>query len=162
VTSEGTQYHPWTTYMWAREEARRRGDRRVGTDHLLLGLLHDAAIVSIVGVSLEQARRALDVLDRVALECLGLTASLDAPPLAMRRVSGRPTLRAVLQDRLPMTPAAKKALQDASRPMRKRERITPMNVLVCLLGLEHPDPAADLIVELNVDVDAVRARMSGA
>ncbi len=26
----------------AAEEARRRGDRRLGTDHLLHGLLHDA------------------------------------------------------------------------------------------------------------------------
>ena len=27
---------------WAAGEARRRGDRRIGTVHILLGLLHDA------------------------------------------------------------------------------------------------------------------------
>ena len=80
MTTDGTLYHPWTTYIWAREEARRCGDRRVGTDHLLLGLLHDPATVAVLGVSLEQCRQALDSLDRGALESLGLTASLEAPP----------------------------------------------------------------------------------
>jgi hypothetical protein len=44
-----------------------------------------------LGVSLEQCRQALDSLDREALESLGLTASLEAPPLAMRRIPARPT-----------------------------------------------------------------------
>ena len=162
MTSAGTEYHPWTTYIWAREEARRRGDRRVGTDHLLLGLLHDPAIVLVLGVALEQARSALDALDREALEPLGLAASLEAPPLAMRRVPSRPTLRAVLKDRLPLTPAAKETLAQAARPMRKGGRVTPQNVLVGVLDLKRPDPAADLIAELKVDADAVRARMLGA
>ena len=91
MTTDGTVYHPWTTYIWAREEARRCGDRRVGTDHLLLGLLHDPGTVAFLGVSLEQCRQALDSLDREALESLGLTASLEAPPLAMRRMPARPT-----------------------------------------------------------------------
>lgn len=34
-------YHPWTTYIDAREEAHRRGDVKVGTDHLVLALLRD-------------------------------------------------------------------------------------------------------------------------
>lgn len=38
----------------------------------------------------------------------------------------------------------------------------PDDVLVCLLDLKHPDPVADLIVELNIDPEAVRARMLGA
>ena len=32
-------YHPWTTYVDARQEARRRGDHKVGTEHLVLALL---------------------------------------------------------------------------------------------------------------------------
>ena len=32
-------YHPWTTYIDARQEARRRGDHKVGTEHLVLALL---------------------------------------------------------------------------------------------------------------------------
>ncbi|MHB1833596.1 MAG: Clp protease N-terminal domain-containing protein, partial [Solirubrobacteraceae bacterium] len=33
--------NPWSTYIDAREEARRRGDRKVGTEHLILGLLSE-------------------------------------------------------------------------------------------------------------------------
>jgi hypothetical protein len=41
-------------------------------------------------------------------------------------------------------------------------RVNPQDVLRCLLDLEHPDPVADLIAELNIDAEAVRARMPGA
>jgi Clp amino terminal domain, pathogenicity island component len=162
VTTDATLYHPWTTYIWAREEARRCGDRRVGTDHLLLGLLHDPAAVALLGVSLEQCRQALDSLDRDALGSPGLTASLEAPPIAMRHMPARPTLRAVLKDRLPMTPAAKQALERAARPMRQGRRVNPEDLLLGLLDLKHPDPVADLIVKLDIDAEAVRARISAA
>jgi hypothetical protein len=36
------------------EEASRRGDRRIGTDHLLLGLLHDSGSAGALGVSLDE------------------------------------------------------------------------------------------------------------
>jgi hypothetical protein len=160
MTSDGSEYHPWTVYIWAREEARRSGDRRVGTDHLLLSLLHDPAIVSILGVSLEQAREASEHLDRGALATLGLAASMDAPALAMRPVPARPTLRAVLKDRLPMSPAAKGALVAAAHAKRKN-RVTAQDVLARLLDNEHPDPAADLISELDIDPGSVRARLLG-
>src|SRR5262245_29909452 len=53
----------------ALEEARRRGDRRLSTEHLLLALLYDpaAAPARALGVDLETARAALDALDRAAL-----------------------------------------------------------------------------------------------
>lgn len=162
MTSDQSGYHPWTTYIWAREEARRRGDRRVGTDHLLLGLLHDAAIPSVLGVSLESARHTLDLLDQQALESLGLVASLEAPPIAMRPVPARPTLRAVLHERLPMTPSAKQALESAGRPMRKGRHISPEDVLVCLLELKAPDPAAELMAALDIDVVATRRHLAGS
>jgi hypothetical protein len=162
VTRDGTQYQTWTTYIRAREEARRCGDRRVGTDHLLLGLLHDPAVAAVTGVSLEQGRQALDSVDRRALEALGLTASLEAPPLAIREIPARPTFRDVLKDRLPMAPAAKTALEEAARHGRDRRRLNPIVVLLCLLNLKHPDPVADLIVELNLDAAAIKARIVGA
>ena len=52
--------HAWAIYLQASEEARRRGDRRTGTDHLLLALLEDPSIEAVLGVSLQQARQALD------------------------------------------------------------------------------------------------------
>ena len=63
--------HAWAIYLRASEEARRRGDRRTGTDHLLLALLEDPSIEAVLGVSLQQAREALESLDREALGCPG-------------------------------------------------------------------------------------------
>ena len=40
----------------ARHEAGRRGDRRVGTDHLLIALLQDAAVAQVTGVDALVAR----------------------------------------------------------------------------------------------------------
>ena len=59
--------HAWGLYLQASEEARRRGDRRAGTDHLLLALLEDPSAEAVLGVSLQQARQALESLDHEAL-----------------------------------------------------------------------------------------------
>ena len=64
--------HPWTTSIYAREEAHVRGDRRVGTEHLVLGLLHEPLIGSLLGADLPRARAALDALDRDALGAIGV------------------------------------------------------------------------------------------
>src|SRR5438874_516184 len=62
------------------DEAHRRGDRRIGTDHMLLGLLHEPAAAKLLGVGLEDARRASSFLDRAALAAVGLEApTLDVP-----------------------------------------------------------------------------------
>ena len=109
--------HVWTIYMRASEEARRRGDRRTGTDHVLLGLLEDPSIEAVLGVSLQQARQALESLDQEALGALGMGSGTDAPPLPMRAVPKKPRIRAVMKkDRLRMTPAAKKVLEEAVKP----------------------------------------------
>ena len=62
-------------------------------------------------MSLEQARQALASLDDEALGALGLGTRTDAPPLPMRAVPKKPTIRVVVQkDRPRLTPAAKKVL----------------------------------------------------
>src|SRR3974390_899412 len=63
--------HVWAIYLRASEEARRRGDRRTGTDHVLLALLEDPSIEVVLGVSLQQARQALESLDQETLGALG-------------------------------------------------------------------------------------------
>ena len=67
--------HVWAICLRASEEARRRGDRRYGTDHILLALLENPSIEVVLGVNLQQARQALESLDHEALGALGLAAS---------------------------------------------------------------------------------------
>lgn len=152
--------HPWAIYLRASEEARRRGDRRTGTDHLLLALFEDPSIEVALGVSLQQARQALESLDHQALGALGLVSGTDAPPLPMRALPKKPTIREVIRkDRLRMTPAAKKVLEDAVRPNRRKVQVTAQQVLAQILALQPPDPAAVLLDALGVNVSEVRRRL---
>jgi Clp amino terminal domain, pathogenicity island component len=133
--------HAWAMYLQASEEARRRGDRRTGTDHMLLALFEDPSIEVVLGVSLQQARRALESLDHEALAALGLGPGTDAPPLPMRAVPKKPRIRDVAQkDRLRLSPAAKKVLQDAVKPNRRKTQVTAQQVLAKILALHPPDP----------------------
>jgi hypothetical protein len=154
--------HGWAIYLRASEEARRRGDRRTGTDHVLLALFEDPSIEAVLGVNLQQARQALDSLDHEALATLGLGSGTDAPPLPMRAVPKKPRLRDVAQrDRLRMTPAAKKVLEEASKPNRRRLYVTGQQVLAQILTLQPPDPAAALLGALDVNTSDVRRRLDG-
>ena len=153
--------HAWAVYLTASEEARRRGDRRTGTDHLLLALLEDPSTEIVLGVSLQQARQALESLDREALGTLGLGAGADAPPLPMRAVPKKPRIRDVAQrDRFRMTPAAKKVLEEAYKPKGHRKlQVTGPEVLAQILTLQPPDPAAMLLGALGVNASEVRSRL---
>jgi Clp amino terminal domain, pathogenicity island component len=152
--------HGWHVYLQASEEARRRGDRRTGTDHVLLALLEDPSIEAVLGVTLQQARQANESLDQEALSALGLGSSADAPALPMRAVPKKPTIRDIAKrDRLRMTPAAKKVLEDASKPNRRRLYVTAQQVLAQILTLQPPDPAAVLLGALGVNTPEVRRRL---
>ncbi len=138
----------------AAEEAHRRGDRHLGTVHLLLGLLHDPTCQSIktLGVDLNTARAADGALDQAALAAIGINADhLDhdvgsgAPRKPPRLTSGA---RAVLRHAI-----------ELARPTRTG-RITPRHFLLALLMCECPDPAAELLKALRVDVSSVRDRLS--
>jgi Clp amino terminal domain, pathogenicity island component len=154
--------HAWSIYLQASEEARRRGDRRTGTDHVLLALFEDPSIEALLGVSLQQARQALESLDHEALGALGLGSGADAPALATRPVPKKPRFRDVAKkDRFRMTPAAKKLLEDAYKPKGHRKfQVTGAEVLAQILALEPPDPAAVLLGALGVDTSEVRRRIA--
>ena len=155
--------HAWAIYLRASEEARRRGDRRTGTDHLLLALLEDPSIEAVLGVSLQQARQALESLDHEALVALGLGPGADAPPLPMRAVPKKPRIRDIAQkDRLRMAPAAKKVLEEASKPNRRRLQITAPQVLAPILALQPPDPAAVLLGALGVNTSDALHELASA
>ncbi len=143
-------YSLGATFADARDEARRRGDAKIGTEHLLLALLRDPESARFVGCDLEAARAALDALDRDALAAVGLGGLPDAPP-----VSGR------LAGRLPLTPAAKSTLLRAGR-LAARARFQPRHLLLAVVDAQQPDRAAELLTALGIDPASVRARMSSA
>ena len=153
--------HAWAIYLQASEEARRRGDRRTGTDHILLALFVDPSIEVALGVSLQQARQALESLDQAALGALGLGFGADAPALPMRAVPKKPRIRDVAKkDRFRLTPAAKKVLEGAYKPKGHRKlQVTGPEVLAQILILQPPDPAAVLLGALGVNTSEVRRRL---
>jgi Clp amino terminal domain, pathogenicity island component len=153
--------HAWAIYLQASEEARSRGDRRTGTDHILLALFEDPSTEAVLGVTLQQARQALESLDREALTGVGLGSGADAAPLAMRAVPKKPRIRDVAKrDRFRMTPAAKKVLEEAYKPKGHRKlQVTGPEVLAQILALRPPDPAAVLLGALGVNMSEVRRRL---
>ena len=155
--------HAWAICLQAGEEARRRGDRRTGTEHILLALLADASTEGAVGVSLQQARQALESLDQGALASLGIGPAVDVLPLPVRAVPKKPRIRDVAQrGRLRLTPAAKNLLEEASKPNRRRLQVTAEQLLARILALQPPDPAAVLLVALGVDTSEVGRRLDAA
>lgn len=131
-------------------EATLRGDRRIGTEHLLLGVLHEPGAVRALGSDLESARAALDALDRSALAAVGID---------VQGIERLPTPAS--PKRTPFTSGARAVLPRALTETRRAgsRRITPEHLLLALLDCEQPDPAAELMARLGVDRAAVRERM---
>jgi chromosome segregation and condensation protein ScpB len=78
----------------------------------------------------------------------------------VRAVPKKPRIRDVAQkDRLRLTPAAKKVLEKASKPNRRRLKVTAQQVLAQILTLQSPDPAAALLGALGVNASAVLRRL---
>src|ERR1022692_2220856 len=152
--------HPWAICLRASEEARRRGDRRTGTDHVLLALLEDPSIEVVLGVSLQQARQAHESLDHEALGSLGMVSGTDAPPLPMRAVPKKPTIRDIAKkDRLRMKPAAKKALEASVKPNRRKTQVTAQRVLAQILTRQPLDRGGVRLGALGGDTPEVRRRL---
>jgi ATP-dependent Clp protease ATP-binding subunit ClpA len=145
-----------TVLSSAGQEAMQRGDRRLGTDHLLLSLLHDphSGVARALGVDLEAARTAADSLDRAALLAVGINVThLGAQPhasYAHRLPSLTSGARAVMTAAVEKTHAA------------REPRIQTRHLLLALLDRERPDPAAELLSALDVDRSQVRHRLEGS
>lgn len=146
----GPDYNFGATYYDARDEAVRRGDRTIGTEHLVLALLADPAspAARALGCDLDSARRALDALDHAALAAIGIQPGITAGPVKARATG-----------RLRLTPAAK-AVLTGIRDARKSRGAGLGIVLSALLGLPRPDPAAELLAALGVDAQDVRERFT--
>jgi hypothetical protein len=146
----GPDYTIGATYYDARNEAIRRGDRTVGTEHLVLALLIDPAspAARALGCDLDAARRALDALDDQALTAIGIQPQITAGPIAVHSAG-----------RLRLTPAAK-AIFTGTGDTRKIRGPGLEAVLRVLLDLARPDPAAELLAALGVDARAARERFA--
>ncbi len=139
----------------AAEEARRRGDRRIGTEHLLLGLLHGDGSVGArtLGVDVAAARAALAELDAEALRAIGLNLG-EAPTARPRRHPAVPATA--------LTTSARAAVNQAIKTTTRKDRSTrgPAQLLLALLDQRRPDPVADLLDHLHVDRAAARAALA--
>jgi ATP-dependent Clp protease ATP-binding subunit ClpA len=146
----GSRYNFGATYYDARDEAIRRGDRVIGTEHLVLALLADPAspAAQALGCDLPSARAALDALDSQALAAVGVAPGITAGPVTMRTAG-----------RLRLTPAAK-AVITSIRSARKDRQAGLGIVLNALLKLPRPDPAAELLTALGIDAHAARERFA--
>jgi hypothetical protein len=58
-----------------------------------------------------------------------------------------------------MTPAAKTALEESYKEIRRGHHNAPQQVLLTVLELEPPYPAAELIAALGVDRATARQRL---
>lgn len=136
-------------YREASAEAKRRGDRRVSTEHIALAMLvdPDSETARALGVSLEAARAALETLDREALRLVGIDVIANLPVISDRR-----------GERLRLTPAGR-AVFTGLRREGGGERLGAKQVLFALLSRERPDPAAELFNAIGVDRMQVRNRL---
>jgi hypothetical protein len=138
----------------AAAEARLRGDDRIGTDHLLLGLLrpHGSLTSRILGIDMAFAQAAWEDLDRAALAAVGI----DVGEMPARDVI-------VSRRRPPLTSGARAALKrsvDIAKAAGPLRRIEERHLLLAILGCRRPDPAAELLAALGVDPDAMRERLA--
>ena len=158
----------------AQEQARALGHHHIGTEHLLLSLLHgDNAVTRATGehglnasdIRTRLARMSEDPLDPEALSSLGI--DLDAVREATEQAFGEGALDAPAGRRghpprghIPFTPKAKKALELSLRHAirLKQKEIRSGHIL---LGVLHDDGflSVRLAAEAGVDVPALRARI---
>ena len=128
----------------------------------MLALFDESSIEGLLGVNRDRARGALDALDDEALAVVGLGSITHVPPLPTRPVSKRPRFTDVAsRSRLALTPAAKKVLERAVKPNRRKTYVTAPQVLDQILRLPPLDPAAVLLEALGVDVVQLQRRLDG-
>ncbi|GLZ77915.1 hypothetical protein Afil01_27220 [Actinorhabdospora filicis] len=158
----GTEKNPFAVIVKASaEESRRRGDRRIGTEHLLLGILAAAdrptrpAVTGLLpGIDLAAARAALSDMDAAALRAIGL--DIDPAPVA-----ARPRRHPAVPGTA-LTTSARAAVKTAVRSttLKDRKERIAASLLVALLEQPHPDPVADLFERLGVDREETLARLT--
>jgi ATP-dependent Clp protease ATP-binding subunit ClpA len=134
----------------ATEEARLRGDRRVGTDHLLLGLLGDAGTAALLGASLDDGRRSAQTLDLRALAAIGFSSDELGAHGAVRTAGY-----------LAFTAGAREVMRRmvALGTAERVKQLGMRHLVLAVLERQEPDPATAMLDDLGVDRVQVRERV---
>jgi ATP-dependent Clp protease ATP-binding subunit ClpA len=139
----------------ATKEAAAAGEDRIGTEHLLLGLLLQPGSLACRVLSTDHAKAeaAVAALDRAALTAIGIE-------VGERRVPVVPSSR----HRSRFTSGARSLLVAGieNTKAEKQRTVDERHLLAAILDLMHPDPAADLIDALGVDREVARAKLRAA
>jgi ATP-dependent Clp protease ATP-binding subunit ClpA len=138
--------------------ARRRGEGRIGTDHLLIGVVTSGnEIARRAGLSVEGLHEALDRLDGSALCAFGIETASEAL-LASSPVPGPPSgrrrpHRGIPGRHLPLSAGARRSLKKSLRLAldHRHRRINTNHLLAALATGGHNDPAVRLLKSSAVD-----------
>ena len=159
-----------TVLSAAQASARLRGDGRIGTDHLLIGVVTSGnEIARRAGLSVEGLQEALDRLDGSALGAFGIEAASEAllASSPVRPHSGRKRPhRRILARHLPLSAGAKRSLKKSLRLAldHRHRHINTNHLLAALSTGGHNDPAVRLLRSSAVDPadleSAVQAALS--
>ena len=152
--------------------ARRRGETRLGTDHLLMGVVTAGIeIARAAGLSVERLQDALDRLDGSALGAFGIDAAPDAwrmPSELAESLRSRPRRhRPKSRRHLPLSAGAKQSLRKSLRVAldHRHRRVTTNHLLAALSTAGQNDPAIRLLRTSAVDPadleSAARAALNG-
>lgn len=133
------------------EEAQTRGDSRVGTEHLLIGVARSPAVADVlpdIGI----IRAELDRMDQDALVSVGLDPTLIEVAGTARRERG---------GHLPFTGGAKDILKGALRAALDlgHRHIGVEHVALALAAAEGPDRATAVLRGLGIDSTELRATL---
>jgi ATP-dependent Clp protease ATP-binding subunit ClpA len=133
------------------EEAESRGDTRIGTEHLLIGVARSRSIEDAMP-DVESLRAELDRMDRDALASVGLD-----PGLIELAGPARHTRTA----HIPFTSGAKDILKGALRAALDlgHRHIGVEHLAIALTAIDGPDRATGMLQGLDLDPDALRAAL---
>jgi len=133
------------------EEAESRGDTRIGTEHLLIGVARSRSLEGLMP-DVESLRVELERMDREALASVGLDPGLvEVSGPARRKRSGH----------IPFTSGAKHILKGALREALDlgHRHIGVEHIALALTAIDGPDRATVMLHGLALDPDALRAAL---
>lgn len=130
-------------------EAERRGDPRVGTEHLLAGVaLSFSGILAPLAITPQRLRELTQALDSQALAAVGVEVELGPAFEGPATKAGH----------LPFTQAAKDTLEGALREARalRQRHIGAGHIVLALAGLPPEDGAIRLLARAGVSPSDLR------